>query len=194
MVSVINGVNDRDKIDSYAVDGLGGVSNSLAYRLEEIEKHHHSQERWFGKSADQSGNDWGVEGGLTSYQAISGSGDYGGDADDEAKILGTDDTPVSSGYAYFDMHHMLIVDVSQATPYILRVVWGTGTMADAITAGQYSTVAVEADPTNPQQSSGLPMPVMMPRVAAGSKLWIQAQNATDNATIDFLIGIHEYRG
>ena len=37
--------------------------------------------------------------------------------------------------------------------------------------------------------------VMMPRGTCGvTKVWFQAWNASDNATIDFLVGLHEYEG
>jgi len=39
------------KLDSAPTDGLSGVSNSLAYRVEEIEKHLHNRERWLGLAA-----------------------------------------------------------------------------------------------------------------------------------------------
>ena len=70
-----SGVN---KIDAVATSGLAGVSNSLAYRVHEIEKHFHNYERWFGKSADQSGvNPWATSLSTaamrTAFRAISGS-------------------------------------------------------------------------------------------------------------------------
>lgn len=166
-----------------------GTSDEEVFHTEE---HLHTKEVWFGKSADQSGNNWGTVAGLTSFQAISGNGDFGSDADDEAKILGSDDTPVVAGKTLFDLHRILVVTQNQSSPYILRVVWGTGTMADAITAGQYSLIAVVADSTLEHIAGGAPFSVLMPQVAAGSKVWVQAKNATDNATIDFLVGLHEY--
>ena len=48
--------------------------------------------------------------------------------------------------------------------------------------------------TNPQTGAGAPIDVRMPRIACGSKVWVQAKNATDNATIDFFCGGHEYPG
>lgn len=39
------------KIDNRAVDGLLGVNNSLAYKVHEIEKHFHNQEKWCGVAA-----------------------------------------------------------------------------------------------------------------------------------------------
>ena len=47
-----------DTADSKATVGLLGVTNSLAYRVHEIEKHFHNRERWIGISGDQSGTDW----------------------------------------------------------------------------------------------------------------------------------------
>ena len=36
------------KIDDLAVAGLLGVSNSLTYKVHEVEKHLHGRERWWG--------------------------------------------------------------------------------------------------------------------------------------------------
>lgn len=184
---------EADKIDGAAVDGLAGTKDSLAYKVNEIEKHFHTRERWFGKRADQSGDNWG-EDNLTPFRAISGNGVYGADANDEAKICGADDTPIFAGSAYMDMHRILVVATSIDTHWKIRVIYGTGTMADAITAGQYSEIMVKFDSVNPQQSAGVPIEVRMPRVAAGTKIWAQAKSATDNATIDFFAGGHEYSG
>lgn len=65
-------------------------------------------------------------------------------------------------------------------------------MADAITANQVSTIMVKFDSTNPQLSAGVPVDVRMPGFAVGNKVWIQVWNATNNATIDFYVGVHEY--
>ena len=43
------------KIDDQKVDGLEGVYDSLAYRVNEIEHHLHSFERWFGVAGTPSG-------------------------------------------------------------------------------------------------------------------------------------------
>ena len=37
---------ETDKIDQAVTDGLAGTSNSLAYRVHEIEKHFHGREFW----------------------------------------------------------------------------------------------------------------------------------------------------
>ncbi|MCK5610257.1 hypothetical protein KAR91_50760 [Candidatus Pacearchaeota archaeon] len=142
----------------------------------------------------QDGTDW-ADDVLTPFVAISGNDAYGTDASDEAQVLGTADTPVVSGMVHFDLHRLLITDVGDSTPYKLRVVYGTGTQADAVTADQYTEVMIQFDAANPQLSAGIPVEVELPPGTAGStKVWIDAWNATDNSEIDFLVGLHEYEG
>lgn len=158
-------------------------------KVQVIEEHLHNREVWFGKSADQSGNNWGTVSGLTPYQAISGNGDFGSDADDEAKVLGSDDTPVFSGMTLVDCHRLMIDDTSRTTPYIMRLIHGTGTMAEAIAAGQYSIFIYKKESA---AGRGGPVEFRMNRHAVGTKVWVQCKNATDNATVDFFLGHHEY--
>ena len=180
------------KIDSRAVNGLAGVANSLAYKVHEIEKHFHNKERSFGASADQSGNDWALAHSLTTFQAISGAGVFGADLNDEAKLWGTDDVSPVTGDTRFDIHKILVVTLSADTPYILRLVWGTGTMADAITAEQHSSFLVQNTVTG-SKAGGSAVPVLMPRLTYGThKIWMQAACATNNATADVLLSLHGY--
>ena len=187
------------KIDNEAVLGLSGTANSLAYRVHEIEKHFHNDERWYGKSADQSGvNPWATslsEAGMrTSFQAISGSAAFGADANDEALCWGVNDTLSVGGVTLtkLDFHQVFITASSVTTIWYIRVIYGLGTMADAITAGQFSDIPIVADAAQ-NGSINIIIPVMMPRITIGThKIWIQGKNATDNATIDFLIGMHGY--
>lgn len=184
---------ETDKIDGAATDGLAGVSNSLAYRMQELENHFHNQECWRGIKAVQTATEW-ADDVLTPFRCISGNNDYGSDADDEALVLGTADTPFRIGLVKFDVHRIFIDDVSVASLYKMRLIWGTGTMADAITAGQFSCLHLKFDGIG-ATSASFPVDVKMPRLDSGvDKLWAQCWNVTDNATLDFLVGIHEYIG
>ncbi len=168
--------------DDITIDG-----QSAALReIEVVQDHNHNRERWFGKSADQSGNDWALATTLTMFRAISGDDVFGADPNDEAKIFGSDDTPAIAGMTLFDVHRIMVSATSNANDTVLRMIYGTGTMADAQSAGQYSDVMVT------EARKGSPIPIMMPRLPAGMQVWIRMLNATDNATIDFFIGIHEY--
>ena len=177
------------KIDGLATDGLLGVADSLAYRVQEIENHLHGQERWFGKKAVPTATDWGDLASLAPYRAISGNGDFGSDPNDEALVIGLDDTPVTAGMVSFDFHRIMVTAASNATDWVLRIIHGEGTMADAEAAGHYSDVMIQ------EAKKGTPVNVMMHRTeCAMCKIWVKAKNATNNATIDFFVGLHEYEG
>jgi len=159
---------------------------------EHIEGHFHHKSRTFGISADQSGDNWATEDRLVPFVAISGNGDYGSDPDDEAKIFGTDDTPFISGQTTFDPGEIIVTNVSNDNVFIIRMIWGTGTMAAAISAGQYSTKPAKFDSTNPQLTANTVVNLSTPRLAVGTKVWVQTLNGTDNATINFLVDAHGY--
>ena len=157
----------------------------------EVEKHFHNREIWVGKLAVQTATEW-ADDTLSPYQAISGNNDYGSDANDEAQVLGTADTPITAGKVKFDFARIEVISLSSDTPYKLRIAWGTGTLAEALAANQCSELIVQ-NVVAGSKSNGAPVDVKMPRLNCGSdKVWIQAWNATDNATADFLVGVHEY--
>jgi hypothetical protein len=156
----------------------------------EAARHVHNRERWRGIRTPQTATEWAADV-LASFRATSGADAYGGDAGDAAQVLGAADTPILAGKTLFDLRQLLVTGMSSGTPYKLRLVWGTGTMADAIIAGQFSEQTL-VGLVGGALVNGTPIPMLMPRLAAGTQVWVQAWNATDNATIDFLVGIHEY--
>ena len=185
---VINIYGTADVIDN---SGIGcTVTNYTETRaIETHDEHFHNREYWFGKSADQSGDNWGTRTLLTPYRAISGLNDWGGDVNDEAKVLGSDDTPVRAASTEFDFRRIQVVATDSATVYLLRIIHGTGTMGDAEAAGQYTEIPYfkESAPAR-----GAPLDIVMEKRPVGEKIWIRAKNASDDATIDFIAGIHEY--
>lgn len=160
--------------------------------IEYVEHHIHNRSRTFGKSADQSGDNWATEDRLMPFIATSGNNDYGADPGDEAKVFGSADTPFIAGQTYFDPGEIIVTNVSNDNVYIIRMIWGTGTMASAISAGQYSTKPAKFDSTNPQLTANTVVRINTPRIAAGTKVWVQILNGTDNATLNFLIDAHGY--
>jgi hypothetical protein len=184
------------KIDGAATSGLTGVSNSLAYRVHEIEKHLHGYERWFGKLAVQTATDWADNNISTPFVAKSGNNAYGTDANDEALVIGTADTPTIAGAnVKYDIHRLLITAVSvDGLIWKLQIILGSGTMADTIAAGQFSTVMVKIDAAA-AASPSVPLDIMMPRGTCGAdKVWVRAWTTTNDATISFYVGWHEYSG
>jgi hypothetical protein len=73
LILQINAIRSgADKIDAVAVNGLSGVVDSLAYKVEEIEHHFHSAQQWWGF---YTGNL--VRGYLASFQIASGNTNFG---------------------------------------------------------------------------------------------------------------------
>jgi hypothetical protein len=155
------------------------------------EEHIHNRVRWYGKKAVQDATHWAVlfDTGLSLlYRAISGAGVYGADTNDEAQVFGTDDT-LEPGYVKGDFDQILVVANSSATVYLCRIIWGTGTMAAAITAKQYSEFPyLRGNADNNRKIQDIKTPL----VGIHDKIWLQCMNATDNATLDFIVGVHGY--
>ena len=152
-----------------------------------------SRVRWAGISPDQSGNTWMRAGRLSPFQCVSGAADWGTDVDDEAKIVGTEDTPIIAGNKRYRMCKILIVDASVETEYIIRVIYGSTTRAALIAANQYTEFMFKFDASNPTESPGVPVELTSPIVpVATTKLWVECKNATDNATIDFYVCLREF--
>lgn len=161
------------------------------------EEHQHHIVRWFTARAPQTATEWcwPVAGHISAapYRAISGNGDYGSDPGDTAQVFGADDIPIT-GMVRGDFDEILPVANSSNSLYICRLVWGTGTVADAVAAGQYSEFPFfrpAAD--NNRKVMLIPTP-MIPIQIGGLdvQIWIQVQNTVDNATLDFIIGVHGY--
>jgi hypothetical protein len=167
------------------------------------EEHVHNIVRWYTKRTAQTATNWcaPVAGNLANfYRCISGAGTWGTDGShdpaappsDEAFLFGTGDllTELGTNLAWGDFDKVLILQNSSNTLYLMRFIYGLGTMADAIAANQY-TEMVWFRPAADNNRRVYEM--KMPRVPViGYKLWAQCQNATDNATIDFVLGVHAY--
>lgn len=154
------------------------------------EEHMHHKTIWYGKKSDQTTN-WCDVNSLTPYRAISGSAAYGSDASDEAQLFSASDTlsEIGTGLVCGDFDNILIVANSSDTIYKCRLVWGTGTLAAAVSAGQYSEFMYIRKSTDTVR---LPREIKCPKIPVNNKVWLQCLNASDNATIDFYIGVHAY--
>ena len=150
---------------------------------QEIERHLHNRERWCGISADQSGDDWALPAGLTPYVCISGNADFGA----ACKVLGTADTPNITGMVKFDMHQLLVVELENDTPWVVRLIWDKTDAATGEAAGRYTDIMLATD------FEGVPIPILMERLDVGADMvWAKVKNATNLDELDFFVGIHEY--
>jgi len=147
--------------------------------LEVIDHHFHNREIWYGLGA--------VEDDLAPYRITSGNGVFGS----EIAILGAASTPKIAGKTRFDLHRIQIIDFGNNTLYYLRIIWGLGTVEDAETDMQYSTTPVQA--VTAGAIGGAPSGIMFERGWAGkTKVWAKVKNTTNSATLDILVGSHEY--
>ena len=160
------------RIDDQATFGLEGVHNSLAYRVHEIEKHLHNSEDWFGLAVTPDAElhraddivDYTNANVINPFQIDAGNDNWGS----WVQILGSSDTPNRTGMVKFDLHHIQVV-ASQTTNVeaFIQIAYGASGAA-ALAAMQYSTIPY-LTPTN--QAAEGSMPMMMPRVDAGTKVW-----------------------
>ena len=163
------------------------VMQESAKRAQINEEHVHAHERWFGISTDQSGDDWAVAAGLNPFVVVSGDSDFG----TAIKVLGPDDTPAIAGKVKWDAHRVVVADLDHTTVYMLRLIWGDDAdVAEA--AGDYTDICIMNDVAKANTAGGVPVPVRMPQLSAGIKLWAKVKNAANLSEIDFYIGLHEY--
>ena len=179
-----------NKIDNATTDGLSGTSNSLAYRVEEIEKHLHSNESWFGAAvtpdgevhvADRIGTS------TTAFQADAGNNTWGS----WLQILGSDDTPARGNNAKFDLHRIEIPTSERTGIHFIQVAFGASGAA-ALASGDYTEFVI-VEPVG--QALPEPIDVQVPRYNAGTKAWLRVFiPGEDTGTLDFFFGLHEYIG
>jgi len=197
------------KIDNLEVDGLLGVTNSLAYKVHEIEKHFHNREYWFGKAASQvQGVTAGTKGVGTPFvtSSINTSDGFGA----WIPILGSGDTPsvAGSGNVKFDLHRMVVTDVTTGDklPHFIQFVWST------LGAGSTDEEAGDDGLANEDVSGFIfvpekdgksePINMLMPRIAVGTRLLmrykVHARNTAwgliAGTNLHFFVGLHEYEG
>ncbi len=180
------------RIDHESTDGLNGVSNSLAYRVHEIEKHLHSSEKWFGDAAVASGETHVADRmgpGIAPFALLSGNDAFGS----WVQILGSTDTPVTPAMAKFDVHRFLTTSTNSTSVFLVQTVTGESAgIAAKLSAENYSEHPYIA-PTN-NNDSGIEN-AMMSRETTGVKMWARCICIGQDAkTINVYFGLHEYVG
>jgi len=171
--------SDTDKIDRKAVQGLLGTPDSLAYIADEVHKHFHNNEYWFGPDGANSisrttANFWGLTAG-TSFG-------WGTEA------LVHDGSDPGLGWVKMDVRKMLIKGVTAVnTLYTIQWWEGSGTFGEA-------TYVSEDEIYFPAAAKSDPVEIMTPRVAVTQKVWHRIRCETNGASLDIRYGIHGYIG
>ena len=177
------------KIDDLATVGLLGVHNSLAYRMNEVERHLHSYQRAYGLAAAPAGTTHRADE-ITSnpepFVIDAGNNDWG----TAVCIFGSTDTPAA--WAYLDPHKIAITAAQVANiTYLIQIIAGTSAAA-GLTAGTFSDLVF-----TPQSANGRPaaIEIGMERQAPGTLLWARnLARGTDTATLSFYMKMHGYEG
>ena len=205
VVKAIQSTQTSDSADITAIKAVtdvipdAGAMTSIAQEstledveeeVEEIDHHEHNVERWWGTTgADTETN--AIAATLTPYSATSGNNTWGG----AVPICGTADTPAHTGATHFDPHRLEIVSLDDETdPWRFRMIYGTGTSGEAITAGQWSEIIVASNAVPGNRAGGSPVSIRMPVLTVGTKLWAQCWNNTNAEVMQFFWGAHGYPG
>lgn len=179
------------KIDNLATDGLSGVSNSLSFRVEELEKHFHNVEKWFGAAAVPSGEIHTadeMDGAIAPFQLVAGNNDFNATW---TQILGSSDLPVMPGMTKADAHRILVTTTNSTNAFVIQIVIGESSdIAAKLLAKDYNVVPFISATNN--ADSGI-TDIISKRITAGTKVWARCACVGANGTnINFYIGIHEY--
>ena len=182
---------ETDKIDSAAIDGLLGTENSLGYIVQLIDKHIHNVDRWLGEHSSRSlEDDCGEIDTMTVFQTDAGNDGYGA----AVCVIGRNDVPIVSGGVMYGAHHLAVVDVESTADlkiHKVQVVYGNGTFAAALAAGQYT----DAPPFVPLRGAAFTyVDINIIRLLSGSdKVWVRHWvDGVDTGTMNFFMGLHEY--
>ena len=181
-------------IDGTAVKGLnaGGVGNSLAYKVHEIEKHFHGIERWYGNAGVAAGGSWmATASNLLPWvltAGINATKSYGR----HVKLSDPDDihsgdmgyTPVK-----FDLHRIQVCESNQNdSNYTIQIWSGTASFGTSTLRSEfpYRTSNLSGDPNI--------ITIQMNRISVAEKLWARCRCETDGKTVSILVGAHGYPG
>ena len=173
------------------INGAWQPLEHIDKEVTEVEHHLHNRERWIGEHGARNLEvDCGATGTMAVFQSTAGDDAWSATP---LCLIGTGDGPFITGMTKYDAHYIIITDVAVAADvkrHYCRLVYGTGTVGDAITAGQFTEFRF----TPERGKAHTPIPIICPRITYGTeKLWITHWvDGVTNPTMDFTIGVHEY--
>ena len=152
-----------------------------------------SKLRWYGKLNPQTATNWCDGATLNPYVVASGNNAWGL----EEKLFGVDDVLAelgTTGLVAGGFNVFLPVANTSNTTSRLRLIWGTGTMAEGITANQYDELMYHKVATNAVYTPRNIWGPIIPFFIAGlpTKVWAQHWNLTNATTISFFLGVNGY--
>jgi hypothetical protein len=177
-----------------ALVGMGAVivdgKTDTFREIQEVDRHIHSRERWFGAAATPAGEahvaDSVSTGSTTAFQPDAGNDDFGA----WGQALGSADTPAITGMTWFDPHQIFVTAAERNTAiYVIQVGWGASGAA-ALAAGAYTEVMFKPPGAT---FISTPTPLKSERQMSGAKVWVRIKAVGQNTgTLNMFLGIHEY--
>ena len=175
--------------DTVDVVSLVGLIRKTLEESRECTHHFHNIERWWGAVGAPDETNAIAATVSVDFAATSGNDTWGA----AIPILGTADDPTPDSQALFDAHRVLFTDLDDDTSlWRFRIIYGYGTSADAITAGQWTEIPVITNAVPGNRAGGVASDIKMPVLSVGIKLWAQAWNATNGEILSFQYGTHAY--
>lgn len=168
----------------------GANIKEIKEEVNEIEKHLHNFEKWFGAATTPSGETHVADrmgGGISPFTLTSGNDDYGS----WVQVLGSNDTPVRSGKTKFDVHRALITSTDSTSPFKIEIITGESSGFAAKLAAEDFDEFPYVSATN-NNDSGI-SEIIDIRDDSGEKVWMRCVCIGQNAqTLNLYIGLHEY--
>ena len=130
-----------------------------------------------------------MDGVIVAFTLTAGNNAFGS----WLQVLGSDDTPVTSGRVKFDFHRIIVTDTNSTDAFIIQIVVGESAgIAAKLLAEEYDEFPYIAATNN--NDSGI-SEIIDDRGDVGEKVWMRCANVGGNATtLEFYLGIHEYVG
>ncbi len=166
------------------------IQDTLSAIFAHQNEHDHGRHWLMSKKALQTGSSKADSLALSFYDfdlTASADSTYG----TAVQLLGSADTPVVSGFTFFDMHEVVITSVDSNALYKLRLAWGASSEA-GVAAGDYTDLWVWSDTTNPQNVSNSGLEVQIPSLAVGTLLWASIANAAGGQTMSLKFTLLEH--
>lgn len=155
----------------------------------EVERHLHNWERWLGLAlvpnaevhvADRIGT------AVAAFQIDAGNVAWGS----WVCIIGSSDTPITAGMAYYDLHRLMVTAAERTSSYYIQVGFGTSGAA-ALAAGTYTELVYKPASASAEET---PLIIQTQRQAVGTKCYARCYVPGQNTgTLDFYLGLHEYQ-
>jgi len=168
---------------------LVALARKILEEATEIDHHFHNLERWWGAVAVPDETNAIAATVTVDFAATSGDNTWG----TAIPILGTADDPTPNSQSTFDAHRVLFTSLDDDTSlWRFRIIYGYGTSAAAITAGQWTEIPTITNAVPGNRAGGTSIDVKMIVLPVGIKLWAQAWNDTNGEVISFQWGAHGY--